>query len=454
MPKKIIKSKLILNFLLLIFLILTPANFLLELFSPLEKITNNFLPNQFKPAISNLSNLNKVYAATDIPGLILANNSFGYSKSISGQVSGTSISIVSNNGTKTNYSSLASALDDTILNQANPIDYVIYFGSAYSLTSTDQEELSKVTTVNAKSLTFISDSTDNLNTSTANLDPNANQITLPSILNLSVPTVFRNITLAGSSSIYANGNNLAIRSGAFFTGAINLYGGAKQASVANTNIWIGATGSSTFNIYGGSDGGTVTGNTSLTVTNTSGNNLNVYGGGNNTSTVNGNTNVAFNTNSTNGIFQVYGGGQTSTDKITGTVNVDVTGTNGGILTLMGNSATGGAITGDINVGISGISGNTNVNTIYGDGQASPPPLSTTRIIKVTVNSPDYTFSNDINATAYNLATTNGLLATTIMNINAAGVKQISAGADGNDNFTNATTTQNTATINLGSSSAS
>lgn len=41
-----------------------------------------------------------------------------------------------------------------------------------------------------------------------------------------------------------------------------------------------------------------------------------------------------------------------------------------------------------------------------------------------------------------------------MNINAAGVKQISAGADGNDNFTNATTTQNTATINLGSSSAS
>lgn len=79
MPKKIIKSKLILNFLLLIFLILTPANFLLELFSPLEKITNNFLPNQFKPAISNLSNLNKVYAATDIPGLILANNSFGYS---------------------------------------------------------------------------------------------------------------------------------------------------------------------------------------------------------------------------------------------------------------------------------------------------------------------------------------------------------------------------------------
>ena len=116
-----------------------------------------------------------------------------------------------------------------------------------------------MTTVNAKSLTFISDSTDNLNTSTANLDPNANQITLPSILNLSVPTVFRNITLAGSSSIYANGNNLAIRSGAFFTGAINLYGGAKQESVANTNIWIGATGSSTFNIYGGSDGGTVTG---------------------------------------------------------------------------------------------------------------------------------------------------------------------------------------------------
>ena len=454
MPKKIIKSKLILNFLLLIFLILTPANFLLELFSPLEKITNNFLPNQFKPAISNLSNLNKVYAATDIPGLILANNSFGYSKSISGQVSGTSISIVSNNGTKTNYSSLASALDDTILNQANPIDYVIYFGAAYSLTSTDQEELSKVTTVNAKSLTFISDSTDNLNTSTTNLDPNANQITLPSILNLSVPTVFRNITLAGSSSIYANGNNLAIRSGAFFTGAINLYGGAKQASVANTSIWIGATGSSTFNIYGGSDGGTVTGNTSLTVTNTSGNNLNIYGGGNNTSTVNGNTNVAFNTNSTNGTFQVYGGGQTNTDKITGTVNVDVTGTNGGILTLMGNSATGGAITGDINVGISGISGNTSVNTIYGDGQASPPSLSTTRIIKVTVNSPDYTFSNDINATAYNLATTNGLLATTIMNINATGVKQISAGADGNDNFTNATTSQNTATINLGSSSAS
>ncbi|WP_331035921.1 hypothetical protein [Lactovum miscens] len=313
---------------------------------------------------------------------------------------------------------------DVIRAENTAHDYIIYIGGNLAMSDTSSTLLSSITSSMATSLTFVSDLTDNINSMSSVQDANASTISLPSSLTFNCPLVFRNITLAGSTMIYANGNPLAIRNGAYFTGnTVTIYGGSATGTVAQTALWFSATGSGSFAIYGGGSGSIVTGDTHVTVYNTSGNSNTVYGAGN--------------------------GGS-----IGGSTNVNILGTTGGSLTTSGSSLNG-IVTGNISLSLSGTSSTTRVTNIYGDANTTAPVLSTSRTVTVNVNCPQYTFLNNINATAYNLATTNGLLLSTVMNINAGSLPKISAASDGNDNFTNVTTTanSNTAVLNLGSATA-
>ncbi|MBB5888471.1 hypothetical protein HNQ37_001371 [Lactovum miscens] len=313
---------------------------------------------------------------------------------------------------------------DVIRAENTAHDYIIYIGGNLAMSDTSSTLLSSITSSMATSLTFVSDLTDNINSMSSVQDANASTISLPSSLTFNCPLVFRNINLAGSTTIYANGSPLAIRNGAYFTGnTVTIYGGSATSTVAQTALWFSATGSGSFAIYGGGLGTNVTGDTNVTVYNTSGNSNIVYGAGN--------------------------GGS-----VGGSTSVNIIGATGGSLTTSGSSPNG-AVTGNINLSLSGIFSTTRVSNVYGDANTTAPVLSTSRTVTVNVNCPQYTFVNNINATAYNLATTNGLLLSTVMNINAGSLPKISAASDGIDNFTNVTTTanSNTAVLNLGSATA-
>ncbi|MFC4652844.1 beta strand repeat-containing protein [Lactococcus nasutitermitis] len=431
---------------------------------PVTKVAKQVLPDELNPfkelGKSALSAGNRVYAASDFPAMTLATNSFGYANSINSlNLPSSGLAVISGT-TVTAETSISAAVNAMT---SGTTDYVIYLASNYNLSAADVSALSSVTS--AKSITFVADNSDNLSTPSTQ-DSSAKTLTLFSTLTVNVPTVFRNINLAGTATIYANGKNFAVRGGAYFTGNVSLYGGSATGTVTSTNLWIGSTGSGTLTIYGGGASGTVVSeNTAVNVSNTSGNTVTVYGGGNG-GTVSGNTNVAFASSVAGGIFAVYGG-DANKGKVTGATYVDVTGTNGGTLTLSGNS-TSGAVSGNINLGLSGLSATTTVATIYGDANSMAPALVAGRLITVTVNCPGDTFQNPIVATAYKLATSAGLVASTVMNINVGTVPFISGGTNGVDAFTNANTTTtnantsslasnppvNSAVLNLGSTTAS
>ncbi|MGY3730602.1 beta strand repeat-containing protein [Lactococcus termiticola] len=426
------------------------------------------------PLISSLyqelTQPHKVSAATDVP-VTMANNNFGYTSSVAGNVTKTGITVLSSKGTAVYSSTTVSdanvqAALYAIYKLASPTsDYALYIGADVSLSSATMAKtvisqptasnmnFASLTSSYAKSLTVISDPADSL-TSGPSQDTASAVISLPQTAYLGVNTAFRNITLAGSTKLYAQGNNLSIRGGAYFTGStVNIYGGTDSGNVAQTNLWFASTGSGTLNIYGGNDSaGTVTGSTAVSLTNTSGGTVNAYAGGN-AGSVSGNTNLTYNSSNAT-TANLYGAFATS-GTVTGNSFVDVLGATAGKLNVTG-TAPNGKVAGNVNLGLSNLSGTT-VGTIYGDGATTAPTTANTkRLITVSVNSPGYNFTNDINASNYNLASNSGLLSSSLMNINAATVPQISGGADGNDNFTNSSTAgnTNTATLYLGSRTAS
>lgn len=460
--KKRFHLKICFTFILCFTLILSPSSSFLELFLPIPKITERIFPKNLNPfnqqTRSTFQTNDKVYAATvDFPSMTIAKNNFGYQSSISAlNLPTDGFAIISNN-TSTQTSSLQAAISSM---NSSSTDYAIYIANP----NVDLTPLSTLNSSNAKSVTIIGDRTDSL-ANNSSKDINAQIANLPTNLSLNLPVLFRNITLSGDSTIYANGYNLAISSGAYFTGNVNLYGGSQSGSVANTNLWLNSTGSGNLTIYGGgSSGTTVQGSTAVNIKNTSGNQITVYGGGNG-GTVSANTNILFESDTVGGTFNIYGG-----DANKGTVGAsytDVVGTNSGSLTASGNSPTGN-VTGNINLGLSGLSPTTTVSTIYGDINSNLPQASTNRLITVTVNCPGIKFSQPIVATNYKLGSSNGLLASSMMNINADTVPFISGGTNGSDAFNNNNTTStnantttsilkpslNSAILNLGATTAS
>ena len=482
--KKILKLSSL--FLFVVLFISLPASTLSGLFAPVQNLISSAPQNPFTNALSNIDentrgNAEAASTTTDV-AVTVANNNFGYSFSLSNVVNsqnsnsvvlvGTgSIGVQSFAATTSVDNALEQALAQIYVNNSPTTDYAIYLPATATLSAATTSKIATNTataaqiiagnavmnfaslTGRASSITLASDPKDSL-ASTAVQDTAAATITVPSSVYFGTDTVLRNITIAGATTMYAQGNQFAERGGAWLTGATTIYGGTDTGNITtDTNLFFATTGTGALTIYGGNQtSGTVSGSTHVTVANTSGDNVTIYGGAN-TGNVTGDSNVEFQTTAA-GTFNIYGGTGTS-GAISGNTFVDVMGTNGGSLNVSGTSANG-TVAGNVSLGLSNLIGGTTVGEIYGSACTTAPALSTTRKITINVNTPTITYTNPIVATKYALATTSGLLASTVLNINAAAVPEISGGNDTTTdgfNNTNVAKNANTAVLNLGTTSA-
>lgn len=144
---------------------------------------------------------------------------------------------------------------------------------------------------------------------------------------------FKNTKLVvNGTTIYANGNELVVSNDVTFDGTVSaIYGGGKENASWSTNLTLLA-GNYT-EIYGGSNGGVVLGDTNVTV----GGNVNsgitvsdhsianrIYGGGYN-AVVSGDTHVTIQDSAQTSV--VYGGGNGVDSKVSGTCYVNANGGN-------------------------------------------------------------------------------------------------------------------------------
>lgn len=125
--------------------------------------------------------------------------------------------------------------------------------------------------------------------------------------NGTVANTIVNINTGSDVDTVYGGNNLGGTTTISHVNVVNgtadeVYGGGLQASTGTTNILL--NGGTSVNVYGGGNEGNVTGNTNVTVTNSTVSNS-VYGGGNNASVL-ANTRVIVNSGSSCG--NVFGGG--------------------------------------------------------------------------------------------------------------------------------------------------
>ena len=151
-------------------------------------------------------------------------------------------------------------------------------------------------------------------------------LTLPSEVSLTGNLKIDNISLASSSTIYANGYNFEIGNLTTSSSRLTVYGGKKSANLTgDTNIKL--FGGQYSNVYGGGNNGTVTGNTNVIF----GGNCNpndsisdddsncvgtyIYGGGNNAA-VTGKTNVTLQDSAI--IYMIYGAGNGANGQATDT----------------------------------------------------------------------------------------------------------------------------------------
>ena len=227
---------------------------------------------------------------------------------------------------------------------ADTSDFVLYFGATMSLSNSAAKapvatpsatSMTFSTLVgHAKSLTWISNSADNLASSnTAQASGTNYTITLPTNTYFGVPTVFRNVTVsAASKTIYAQGNAFATTNGSWITGAVSIYGGTDSTAITgDTNVYIGATGNTAgWSIYGGNaTGGMISGDTHVTITQASSTLATVSGGSAAGATISGNTNLDINGAIAAQVTNIYGGGVgTSASPVTvnGTVTTYVNST--------------------------------------------------------------------------------------------------------------------------------
>ena len=183
-------------------------------------------------------------------------------------------------------------------------------------------------------------------------------LSLPSTVNLKGNLKLENVTLSGTSVIYANGYNLEI---------------AESVTCAST--------SNRLTVYGGTNGSSYTGNTNITLY--GGHYSNIFGGSNGAS-LTGNTNVIVggNVNSGDGIDDdasnispcyIYGGGNNGS--VSGKTNVTLTG-NAVTKYLVGAGKNTGGLATDTNIFIEG----GKVMNVYGGSHNAPLNNCNTHII--------------------------------------------------------------------------
>lgn len=171
------------------------------------------------------------------------------------------------------------------------------------------------------------------------------QITLGSEVSLGNVHTFKNITLSGTSTIYANGYSLTVEESVITTDRLSVYGGKKNGDLTgNTSLTL--LGGKYNDIYGGGYAGKVTGNTTIIL----GGNANagegidddntstlspcmVYGGGNN-GAVTGKTEIILQGNAVAKYIVGAGTGTNGTAKDT---NINIEG--GKVMNVYGGSRT-------------------------------------------------------------------------------------------------------------------
>lgn len=311
----------------------------------------------------------------------LAPNAFGWQSSINGLTLPTSQVTAIQNGTILgSYPATDAGVQQALYamysaTNADTSDFVLYFGATMSLSNSAAKapvatpsatSMTFSTLVgHAKSLTWISNSADNLASSnTAQASGTNYTITLPTNTYFGVPTVFRNVTVsAASKTIYAQGNAFATTNGSWITGAVSIYGGTDSTAITgDTNVYIGATGNTAgWSIYGGNaTGGMISGDTHVTITQASSTLATVSGGSAAGATISGNTNLDINGAIAAQVTNIYGGGVgTSASPVTvnGTVTTYVNSTSTSVhYQLYLGGACYGNITGTIYNTLTGLGG--------------------------------------------------------------------------------------------------
>ncbi|AYG00363.1 beta strand repeat-containing protein [Lactococcus allomyrinae] len=313
----------------------------------------------------------------------IAPNSFGWQQSIGGlTLPANQVTAVQNGTVLGSFPATDAGVQQALYmmysaSNASTSDFVLYFGSNTTLNNSlvkapvsapSATSMTFSTLVgHAKSLTWVSNPADALTSSNTSQASGTNYtVTLPNNVYFGVPTIFRNVTVAASGdNIYAQGNAFATTNGSWITGAPNIYGGTDNTNLSgSTNVYIGATGGTAgWNIYGGnSSGGTISGDTHVTITQASSTLTNVTGGSAAGATISGNTNLDIKNFQTT-ISSIYGAGiGTSASPVTvkGNVINNIVSTNSS--SIYSNNIWGGAYYGNI--------GGTIYNTFGGLGTYS------------------------------------------------------------------------------------
>ncbi|AYG00855.1 beta strand repeat-containing protein [Lactococcus allomyrinae] len=277
----------------------------------------------------------------------IAPNSFGWQQSIGGlTLPANQVTAVQNGTVLGSFPATDAGVQQALYmmysaSNASTSDFVLYFGSNTTLNNSlvkapvsapSATSMTFSTLVgHAKSLTWVSNPADALTSSNTSQASGTNYtVTLPNNVYFGVPTIFRNVTVAASGdNIYAQGNAFATTNGSWITGAPNIYGGTDNTNLSgSTNVYIGATGGTAgWNIYGGnSSGGTISGDTHVTITQASSTLTNVTGGSAAGATISGNTNLDINGAIAAQVTNIYGGGigtSASPVKVNGTVTTYV-----------------------------------------------------------------------------------------------------------------------------------
>jgi hypothetical protein len=162
--------------------------------------------------------------------------------------------------------------------------WVLYMGKDAAANSTAVAAFGAIANSKATTLIITGDPTDPLpaTPTPATSDPGKNLTGLSSV-NFYTNVEFRNVYF-DATNVYMNGYDLLLGNRAWAAGTTSFYGGAASGNITaagdgTVSMTVYSTGTGTKNFYGGMKAGTLTGNTAVTIHNTSGATLNVYGAG-------------------------------------------------------------------------------------------------------------------------------------------------------------------------------
>ncbi|MHC5372212.1 WxL domain-containing protein [Enterococcus sp. LJL120] len=227
-----------------------------------------------------------------------------------------------------NATGLRSALYDIYLKDDKDLDYVIFTGGAISsIPASIGNDNTNVTGINdvtfyslggrAKSITLTGTMADEVNETPARARPNSlttsNQngtarLSFGGNLEFNTDIEMRNIDVSSIPTYSANGHSLTIGNGFWSQAATTVYGGTNRSAdlqiQKDAQVTIISTGLYDWNIYGGSNTGSVTGDTTVVIANASGTIAKISGGGNKGS-VSGDTRLIINNGAV--ITKIYGG---------------------------------------------------------------------------------------------------------------------------------------------------